>query len=224
MTPRRKKAIGAVFAASTFSLLGMAALHMPAARPLLAFFGVGCPMEKATGEQVETARMSAVRATRGTEASPARPALGFILDTSTVDDVKAWAATSKVECSVERQKTLLICDGVPTSALGEPAGGKVDLKLGFNTVGKLVNVVAVHRSLDPNRAEVVLAGVVNRMAADLGKPDVAVGERTGAYLAGEMLRTAVVEYKFSDYMAEVSATNFSADGIAVREHYISARD
>ena len=53
-------------AALALSLLtvGIGLLHLPVARPLLAWIGVGCPA-KASPEEVEAARREAASAARG---------------------------------------------------------------------------------------------------------------------------------------------------------------
>lgn len=219
-----KKAVIAALAVSAVAVGGMGALHMPFARPALALLKGTCPMGNANGADVEQTRLETVRQVRGATLSKARPALGFVLDATTNDAALVWAEEHKLSCKEERQRTLTKCSNVPAELLGEPEGGTADLNLGFNTSGILVNLTAVRRDLAPEIAEKMLAGVVGRMATDLGTPTVASGERTGAFLSGADLRTATVEYRFSDYMAEVSATNIPQSGIQVREHYISARD
>ena len=224
MRSKVKKTVIAALAVVAVSVLGMGALHMPFAKPALALLKGTCPMGSANGAEVENARMEAVRLTRGDTLSPARPALGFALDATTNDAALAWAKEHALTCKETRERTLLSCENVPAVLLGEPEGGAVDLHLGFTPKGVLVNITAVRRDLAPAEAEKVLAGVTGRMANDLGKPTVAAGEPTGAFLAASHLRTATVEYRFRDYMAEVSATNMAGEGIQVREHYISARD
>src|SRR4029079_7324212 len=59
------------------ALIGL--LHLPAARPLLAWLGA-CPV-RATPIATERARARALVRLRGTVAAPTRPALGFTLDT-----------------------------------------------------------------------------------------------------------------------------------------------
>ena len=62
-----------------------------------------------------------------------------------------------------------------------------------------------------------------RLARDLGQPTSTAGRVEAPYLAAAPLRTATMEYRYSDYMADVTATNLRS-GVAVREHYMSARD
>src|ERR1700760_2214274 len=95
-----------IYTASTLALLTavIGAMHLKAARPLLAMLGVKCPIE-ATGAEVEVARLESARHARGTEVAASRPALGFALDTTTLTDVKAWAEKNQVSCQESRQST-----------------------------------------------------------------------------------------------------------------------
>src|SRR4029079_2661192 len=90
-------------------------LHLPAPRPLLAWLGA-CPV-RATPIATERARARALVRLRGTVAAPARPALGFTLDTTTLADVRVWAAGHRLACAASLQDTLLKCDGVPAAAI-----------------------------------------------------------------------------------------------------------
>src|SRR4051794_33828709 len=77
-------------------LIGL--LHTPLGWPLLARLGVGCPVQ-ASLVDTERARLESARITRGIEASPAQPALGFVLGHMTSKDVLAWAERNHVDCS-----------------------------------------------------------------------------------------------------------------------------
>jgi hypothetical protein len=55
-------------------------------------------------------------------------------------------------------------------------------------------------------------------------PSSAAGELSGAYLSSGDMHTSALAYRYKDYMADVSATKIPQAGVAVREHYMSARD
>ena len=205
--------------------LAMGLLHTPLGRPLLARLGVGCPVQ-ASPEDVERARLHSAHATQGSEASPAQPALGFVLDKMTLAEVLAWAEREHISCEDSRGGTLLSCKNVPESALAGQSGGPVDqLELAFSpNTKRLVNLTTTQSGLDGNAAAARMGRVVAGLEQQLGKPSREVGERSGAYLAAAPLRTALVRYRFTDYQADISATNFPGQGMIVREHYMSARD
>jgi hypothetical protein len=205
--------------------LAIGLLHTPLGRPLLARLGVGCPVQ-ASPEDVERARLQSAHATRGTEASPAQPALGFVLGKMTIKDLSAWADRERVSCDETRSGTVLTCKDVPERALGGRAGRVVDeLVLAFSPVTqRLVNIATTQYGLDANTAAAQMSAVVASLEQQLGKPTREAGERSGNYLASRPMRTALVRYRFSDYQADITATNLPGKGTMLREHYMSARD
>ncbi|MET0795063.1 MAG: hypothetical protein ABW061_26330 [Polyangiaceae bacterium] len=200
-------------------------LHTPLGRPLLAKLGVGCPVQ-ATPEETERARLESARATRGSEASPAQPALGFVLDKMTAKDALAWAERNHVDCSEQRAGSLLNCKDVPESALGGRGARTLDeLQLVFSpTTQRLVNIATTQYGLAARDAASQMSTVTANLEQELGKPTREAGQRTGSYLDAAPYRTALVRYRFSDYQADVTATNIPGKGTMLREHYMSARD
>jgi len=198
-------------------------LHTPAGRPLLARLGVGCPI-KASPEDIEAGRLGSARVQRGTAAAPSRPALGFELDRISRREVETWAAARHLSCADVRAG-LLRCVDVPAAALGEPGPSIERLDFGFSLAeGRLVNLSAWRSGLSSRVAAAHLNEVVARMNAALGAPTRQAGQRSAEYLAGGPLHTAVAQYRFRDYIADVSATNIPGRGLSLREHYMSARD
>jgi hypothetical protein len=216
----------AVYLASVLAALTLVigALHMKAARPLLARLGVKCPVQGSAAE-VEAARLKSARAQRGTEAAASRPALGFALDTMTVADVRAWADKKQVTCEEVRKDSFWRCANVPESALGGTGPVISELDFGFSpSTQRLVNISAWRNGMSSASAASQMNAVVASMKAELGTPTVEKGDRSAAYLASAPMQTAVVQYRFSDYSADVSATNIPGRGLMLREHYMSARD
>lgn len=198
-------------------------LHTKAGRPLLARLGVGCPV-KASPEAVEAARLNSARAQRGTEAAASRPALGFALDTMSLADVKAWASQQHVSCEDVRAG-LLRCTDVPVAALGGTGPVINKLDLGFSLANQhLVNISAWRNGLSSEAAVAQMDAVVASMKERVGEPTTEAGSRSASYLASGPLHTAMVEYRYKDYIADVSATNVPGRGLSLREHYMSARD
>ncbi len=61
--------------------------------------------------------------------------------------------------------------------------------------------------------------VVAAMTQQLGAPTREAGSRSAGYLASVAMHTAIVEYRFKDYIADISATNIPGRGLMMREHY-----
>ena len=202
------------------ALVGL--LHLPAARPLLALVGVGCPSQ-ASPDAVETARLAAAHAERGAAPSPARPALGFALDETTLADVEAWSAAHGLDCETKRAGTVVVCKDVPNEVFGGAAGAVDDVSFAFEPAAhRLVTVTTLRNRLDPAGAADQMQGIMRTLGASLGEGRV-VGAADPVYLAAHPMRTAKVEYRYADYIANVSATNLGSR-VVVREHYMSALD
>jgi hypothetical protein len=221
-----KRWMGGIAGGVTLLIAAIGFLHTPAGRPLLARVG-GCPVGNAPPARVEEGRVRAVLQTRGAEAAPARPALGFRLDETTLADVKAWASHHGARCVEKREGTLLQCADVPSRAIDGPAAdasAKVDdVSFGF-TPGThvLTGISTLRYARVPGGAVATLDHKVSSLEKELGAGK-ATGQRDEGYLSGGAYRTAVVEYRFRDYMADVTGMNLPGRGIAVREHYQSAR-
>ena len=210
--------IGARVAAGSLLLTGLiGALHMPFAAPLLRAISPSfvCPIRRGTPEQIDRGHALGAAAIRisATTSAPHRPALGFELDESTHDDIKAWAARYGVACaSIGGNDNLQKCTDVPAAAVGEAA-----------SLGPLVNVQTLRRHLAPADAARIAGELEHGLAPALGAPTTAGGEATTAHLGAAFLRSYVAEHAFTDYRATVSATNLAPTGVMVREEYLSAR-
>lgn len=201
----------------------MGVLHMPFARPALAWIGFGCPIKMATPEEIEAARLTAARSVRGVEAAAERPALGFALDAMTRAEVEAWAAGHQVSCTELQKGTVLRCEGVPAAALGSTGAAIDDVTFKFEPKAlKLVTVTTLRNQLDAPAAATAMNTITAELRGKLGEGRL-VGTPTAQYLASGPMRTALMEYRFSNYIANVSATNLGPR-VAVREHYMSAVD
>jgi hypothetical protein len=181
------------------------ALHLPVLRPLLRRIG-GCPVQQLTPAQVEAAQARAFHKLRGSSPAPQRPALGFKLEQTTLDDVRAWAVTAGTACESKRDGALLLCPNVP-AAKGLPRYD--ELAFGFRLRDRrLVNLTALRVGLGEDEARSSLDSLQSGLEARLGPGDA----RPGAYAV----------FRFSDYLAEVSAMALPGRGHALREHYMSA--
>ena len=201
-------------------------LHLPAARPLLATLGVSCPVGHATMAQVEASRSVALGELRGQAPAAARPALGLSLDATTEAQAVAWAEARHLDCSAkEKGLKYLKCEKVPAEALGQPytALPVDELTLAFGSKGVLVGVQTYRAQVPPQEAEKLMAGERQSLRETLkAEPTKEVGDRSGAYLAAGPMHMAVIDYRFSDYIAQVQATNLLHSGIVVTEKFLSA--
>ena len=212
--------------ATAFALIGF--LHTKSGRPLLMNLAAlgGCPVAaKVTPDQIETARRASVAKDRGIAVAPSRPALGFVLDRTTMADALAWAAKSGVRCT-EKRPGLLRCAEVPSAAVGRPEleGTIEDLALGFAPSGFLVNVTTLRRGLQPADASRVSENIAATLRFELGPPTHAEGPLDPAYLGGNVLATSTLQYRYRDYLADVATANLSASGVVIREQYVTAVD
>ncbi len=203
-------------------------LHTKPGHPLLMHLASrgGCPVAaKVTPEQIETARRASVAKGRGTGLAPARPALGFVLDRTTLADAQAWASKNAVHCT-EKRPGLLRCADVPSTALGRPEleGIVEDLALGFAPSGRLVNITTLRRGLQPRDASRIAEDIAATLRSELGAPSHVEGRLDPDYLAGGALATSTLQYRYSDYLADVATANLSSSGMVIREHYITALD
>jgi len=194
-------------------------MHTKAGRPILMSLAgfAGCPMGKASAAEVEAVRRAAVASERGTAGAPARPALGFVLDRTTLSDVRKWAEQVGAGCTEERQGTLVKCSGVAATAIGRPSweNAMTELSFGFSTQGPLVSLTTLysHRSADDTAKIATDAGAT--LEKDLGPAHTVAGSlaQTGS--------VATLSYRFRDYAADVTACPVPGSGFVVRELYAS---
>ena len=221
----RRLRAGIVVATAMIGAVGL--LHAPFARPLLMRVG-GCPVAggRMTPRESDAARRLALGVETGSATAPARPALGFALDETSLDDARAWARRGQVDCD-EARAGLLRCTQVRADALGIPASqGTIDeLLLQFDPRGRLVNVTTIRAGLAPDAVASRAAAIVGSLDRELGPSPRGHGDFGGASLRSAGAESiSTVAYRYSDYVAEVVAMNAPSGGPTLREHYMSARD
>jgi hypothetical protein len=219
-TLKKKLAATAMAIAVMVAVVGL--LHAPFARTLLMKIG-GCPVGKASAADVDLVRKQALASVRGDMPAPLRPALGFVLGSTTPDAVQAWARTNQIRCEEKRDGLLLLCSAVPGVAAPErPAyGGPIDeISFAFRPGDRaLVNLTASAFALSSGESAHRMSATVERLTGALGDP-VAAGAIDARRFAAGGFATANAAYRFSDYIAEVTATSFGSRGVFVREHYV----
>lgn len=207
--------------------IGIAVAHAPFARSALMSLG-GCPLARSrmTVALAAHARRMALDVDRGTVEAPARPALGFVLDSTTHADVQAWATREHVACD-ETRADVLECTGVPPASVGLPdASGTVDeLTLQFDARQRLVTATAFRSHLAPEAAAVAARTIVSSLTEKLGPTARRAGDFGAARFSAPPAESiSTVRYRYSDYVADVTAMNAPSGGPSIREHYMSARD
>ena len=88
--------------------------------------------------------------------------------------------------------------------------------------GRLVSASTLRARLPGRGAAGSFAALRQGLSAQLGEGELA-GAATAAALEGGPLHTARLQYRFTDYLATVTAMNLPT-GVALREQYESARD
>ena len=200
-------------------------LHTKAARPVRAALGVGCPATRGSSPaEVESLRQRALATLRGTAPAASRPAFGLALDASTEADAKGWAAARGLSCDTAARPTRrLTCKDVPAAALAMGPGAALDeLNLTFFPDGRLLGVETLRRRLTGDEAARLFTAITASLDARVGEATERAGTPTGDYLGGGAMHTAVARYRYSDYLATVTAMNLSGR-VALREQYQSAR-
>lgn len=231
MTPSKIVRWGKGLALGTLLLTCFAGvLHMPFARPLLRMVSPAsiCPVMRGSPEQIDHARAIAAASIRSatTANAPARPALGFVLDQTQRQDVRAWAAAKKIKCSsIGGNDHLQSCGPLPASALGEPDdfGDFEEVTFEFRATGELVHVQTTRRHLTVASAAATASRLETKAAEVLGPPSASAGAATVTHLSHGVLSTYSATHTFADYRATIVATNLAPTGVMVREEYLSMR-
>ncbi len=170
--------------------------------------GSACPMGHASPESLESARAPALQAVRGTATveAPTRIAMGFALDRTTQSELLATASARKGICAEEADGALVRCT----------FADREELVARFTPQHVLVGLDRVRYGLDGETAAKELGRVRAAQVVTYGAPHRQWGEATAAYL-GSPLRQTGVEYRFSDLLIDVTATQMAQDGVVLRE-------
>jgi hypothetical protein len=209
---------------TVFAVAAIGFLHTPAGRPMLAAMGVGCPAMRATPAEVEAVRQRALSSLRGGAPAAARPAFGLALDTSTELQVTAWTAARGLDCTAAARPTRkLTCRNVPASALPDRAAGSTldEVNFSFFPDGRLLGVETLRRQLTGVEAASLFTQITGELDARVGQPSERAGAPTAVYLEGGAMHTAFARYRYSNFLATVTAMNLSGR-VALREQYESA--
>lgn len=219
---RRLKRAGLAAAGSLAFVTALGGfLHTPAGRPYLArLAGKSCPfghekLEPARREELR--RLGLSKLARSERPATGRSALGFELGRLNRAEVEAWAARHRVACSAESRGAGLACRDVPGELLGEPGEERGSLSFRFDPRGRLVAVLRMVRTDDPDRAVLLGEAERSKLAERFGAPTRASGELSVAALERGPLRQARTEHRYRDVSAFTSVTNLGDEGYLVTE-------
>ncbi len=204
-------------------LIGL--LHMPVGRNLLRKLG-GCPVSPVDARSYDGGRQAALVRLRGVGTAPARPAAGFVLEQTSSADVAKWIASHRVTCIERVEGAMVQCNQPPDglfAATDVLPGALEELAFGFNPLKQLVNLSLTRNRMDAAQAQVILQQWQAKFRGVLEKNPEITGQTDAAYLAGSPYSSTTVRFRFGDYLAEITATNFGAGNIRVAEQYLSAR-
>jgi hypothetical protein len=208
------------------ALFGLVAFaHTPVGRPLLARLGAaaGCPvnLDAVDPAKVEAYRTQQLAQRRGVTREASHAALIFELGTTRRADVLAWSQRSGASCRAMRQDSVLQCHAVPAEALLEPATApRVDnLHLQFDSRGRLVAIDLFRMGGSGSAALAWVEARDRDLEQRVGKATSAQGEHNSDYLGARSWNRVAKQYRYRNYVAEVSAMNFGQRGVRVREQY-----
>jgi hypothetical protein len=208
---------------ATASLVGLTGLvgvmHMPFARSLLMKVG-GCPITQATPEQLEQAQnaSAAVRVAQANGEAPTKPALGFVLDKTTPDDVHAWTDRKGLTCSDVVGGAVITCLNVPAATIGQTGPDFTELQFTFHPNPRTLRVVSTFRSHLTRQDTLALMHTRDaELSRELGKPTDIHGQPD---LQSQASAAYLLTYNFKDYLADEQATELPS-GFALAEHYMS---
>lgn len=217
-------------------LLLVVAGHFGPLRPWLARLGSAsavCPVVgKMDPNEIESQRAKASQILAGSTLAKQRFAGPFAILGSTRTDVEAWAASAGVSCVDEIAKTALRCRDVPARALALGELGKLgelgevslptgsDVFVRFDPAGKLVGFDVMRTAASARVVAALAIALASRVEREAGARSATHGTLDAAYLEAPGMRMASVEFRFSDYAADVSVSRLEERGdLIVREQY-----
>lgn len=190
-------------------------MHTPSGLRLLARLGVVCPALAVTPATVAELRAEGLKTLRGARPAPVRYAAGLELGASDEAAVRSWAAGRGAVCTRKtRGFVLLTCarpfdEGAEEAVVGLDTRGRV---LSVDITNQLGAGEDAARRFRERREH--LAATFGAASEEGGDVDAVAREVTG-------FETAVVRYRFSDYLALLQAVRLPS-GLYVREQYQSA--
>ncbi len=208
-------ALGSVVGAF-FALI--AALHTPLGRPLRGVLALlpGCPvsMELADPARVEAFRLEQLRKHRGSEKAKAFVAGAFELGMPR-ERVDAWLESHGAACQEKRSASVIACDTVDSGDAGQMRA----LHLQFDERSRLVAVDFFRAGTCGAAAVAQLTRAEAALEKAVGPVTARRGQRSASFLDGGIYRRTSAEFRYADYLAELSAMSDRTGRVRVRETY-----
>jgi len=229
MTKLKKVSLGMGGTLVAFVVVG-GLMHTPPGLRLLARLGVVCPALAVTPATVADLRAEGLKMLRGARPAPVRYAAGLELGASDEAAVRSWAAGRGAVCARKtRGLVLLTCarpfhegpfhegplhEG-PLHERSEEAVVALDMR------GRVLSVDITNEISVGSDAARRFRERRDHLAATFGAASEEGGDVDAVARAGTGFETAVVRYRFSDYLALLQAVRLPS-GLYVREQYQSA--
>ncbi|MCA7951551.1 hypothetical protein LGM43_14885 [Burkholderia seminalis] len=210
--------------AATLGVAAIGAMHLRAARPLLEALGFRCPAVGATADQVTLLRKRGWSGLGGDLRAPGKPApAGLVLDMTDESDAIRWASSRQIDCAaLARGYRYLRCRGFDAAKIMRGGPPVSEMWLSFNARGKLEGVDVYRRGMNAEETRIAWSGATSVLHHILGSPTSDVGDANPAVLLASPVQTARILYRYSDYVAIVTASHLPGSGLAVREQYMVA--
>ncbi len=180
--------------------------------------GEGCPLAGAELDpaELERHRHESLEPLRGTTRALGRPALAFELGTTTSSEARAWLEHHGGCCEVQG-RAALVCAEVTV-----PGELPIDsLHATLDAAGRVVSVDLLRRAGSGQAALAQLARTESELTRTVGPATARTGSIDPAYVEAHALRRVAADFDYSEYVARLSAMNFGAGAIRVREIYHS---
>ena len=138
-------------------------------------------------------------------------------------DVSAWTSQRSFTCeTVTRGFRYVWCTHVPASALGRvgvDAAHDREVVFALNREGRPIAVDILARTTPGGASVALVSAVMDELRRSLGDPHEAHGSFDPVSLDGPF-RTAAINYRYTDYIVSLTATNIPGEGMVVREQYL----
>lgn len=204
-------------------------LHTPTAQriPFIqeatnSILGYSCSPEKLSFAELSSLRTRAISHLQGMQYAPSRPALGLVLDQTTIREASNWLQEKGLSCRHGVNAYAFIkCIRVPANSLGERSFNLIDeMALSFNTKGKLVSINLLRRKLSASDGAKILGDISHSLKSRLGNPTKIFGD-IDVKTFTEAMNSVSIEYSFKDYLAKVTASYLPWSGVVLYEQYLS---
>jgi hypothetical protein len=180
--------------------------------------GQSCPMSSARVDlaRLEQHRRESLERVRGIDRALAKPALAFELGQTTRDEARAWLEKNGGCCRPEGSAAL-VCDDV--TLVGElPIDS---LHVALDPSDRVVSLDLFRRASSGREALDQLARTERALLHRVGSVTERTGPADAAYVEARAFRRVAADFRYSEYLARLSAMNFGAGEIRVRETYDS---